>query len=64
MLDPRDQKLGKTKGGCSSKLSVAFSCVGLAMSIRLVPGNEHDRKSGLDTLEEHIKDNMILADKG
>lgn len=61
--DPEDQKLGKTKGGRNSKLSAAVNCVGLALSIRLVPGNEHDSKSALDTLEGHVDDNMVLADK-
>jgi len=62
-LKAEDQKLGKTKGGRNSKISAAVNCVGLAVSIRLVLGNEHDSKSALDTLEGHVDDNLILADK-
>ena len=62
-LEAEDQRLGKTKGGRNTKLSAAVNCVGLALSIRLVPGNEHDSKSALDTLEGHVGDNLVLADK-
>ena len=38
-LPVKHQKLGKGKAGRNSKLMVAENCVGLALSIRLVPGN-------------------------
>ncbi|MDQ8188475.1 IS5 family transposase [Pelagicoccus sp. SDUM812002] len=62
-LDAEDQKLGKTKGGRNSKLSAAVNTVGLALSLKLVCGNENDCTCAVDTLEGHVDGNLVLADK-
>ncbi|MCH6259436.1 IS5 family transposase, partial [Puniceicoccaceae bacterium K14] len=62
-LSAAKQKLGKTKGGCNTKLSVAVNLIGRPLSIKLVPGNEHDSKSALDTLCGLVGGNFVLADK-
>lgn len=63
-LSAKDQKLGKTKGGRNTKLSMAVNLVGLPVSFKLVCGNEHDSLSAVKTLTGLIDRNLVLADKG
>lgn len=58
-----DQKLGKTKGGCNTKISAAVNVVGLPLSMRLVCGNEHDSISVVDTIRGLVNGSFLLADK-
>src|SRR5690606_14402713 len=62
-LPADEQKLGKTKGGRNTKLSVAVNLVGLPVSFDLVCGNEHDSLSAVNTLKGLINGSLILADK-
>lgn|SRR5690606_2261469 len=57
------QKLGKTKGGCNTKISAAVNVVGLPLSMRLVCGNEHDSVSAVDTIRGLVDGCFVLADK-
>lgn len=62
-LSPEDQKLGKTKGGRNTKISVCVNGVGRAVSMVLVCGNEYDGKSMFDVLLDDFSECYILADK-
>ena len=62
-LTAEEQKLGKTKGGCNTKISAAVNVVGLPLSMKLVCGNEHDSISALNTIEGLIGGSLVLADK-
>lgn len=60
---PDEQKLGKTKGGRNSKLSVAVSLEGKALRIRLVSGNCNDITCAKETLPDNIKGQYVIGDK-
>ncbi|WP_354586573.1 IS5 family transposase [Puniceicoccus vermicola] len=62
-LDSEQQKLGKTKGGRNTKLSAVVNLAGRAVSLVLVPGNEHDSVSAIETLPKNLKAKFVLADK-
>lgn len=62
-LSPQQQRLGKTKGGRNTKLSLLVNLAGLPLSMKLVCGNQHDSKSATDTLRGFIHGNFVLADK-
>jgi transposase len=62
-LSPQQQRLGKTKGGRNTKLSLLVNLAGLPLSMKLVCGNEHDSKSAIDTLRGFVKGNFVLADR-
>jgi transposase len=57
-----EQKLGKTKGGRNTKVSAVVNELGKAVSLVLVPGNQHDSKSARETLGE-VDGATVLADK-
>lgn len=60
---PHQQRLGKTKGGRSAKLSMLVNLAGLPLSMKLVCGNEHDSKRAIDTLRGFVAGNFVLADR-
>ena len=62
-LTAEQQKLGKTKGSRNTKLSLAVNLAGMPLAMKLVCGNEHDSKSAIDTLRDHIESSFVLADK-
>lgn len=62
-LTPEKQKLGKTKGGRNTKISVAVDLVGRAVGLTLACGNEHDSKSAMAVLPGDLRNRVVLADK-
>jgi len=62
-LSPDKQRLGKTKGGRNTKLSMVVNFAGMPLRFKLVCGNENDSISAIDTLHEHVDGNYVLADK-
>lgn len=62
-LTAEEQRLGKTKGGCNTKISAAVNVVGMPLSLRLVCGNEHDSISAVDTIRGLVEGSLVLADK-
>lgn len=62
-LTAQEQRLGKTKGGCNTKVSAAVNVVGMPLSLRLVCGNEHDSISAVDTIRGLVEGSLVLADK-
>lgn len=63
-LNPHQQRLGKTKGGRNTKLSMLVNLAGLSLSMKLVCGNQHDSKSAIDTLRGFVGGNFVLAAHG
>jgi transposase len=63
-LSAEAQKLGKTKGGCNTKISMVVNLLGLPLSFKLVCGNEHDSVSAVATISGLVGGNLVLADKG
>jgi transposase len=59
-----EQKLGRTKGGCNTKLSAVVNFLGKAVGLRLVKGQEHDSISAMDTLPEDLSNSFVAADRG